>query len=335
MLVMCIGYAIWGFIAPRFAARTAAAAPAANGRSGAAAAAGSAAVVAMFLASVGASPADAAALARVKDTSRIALGYRVDARPFSYRDEAGAPAGFAVALCTQVANAVKAELGLASLAVEWVPVTLDDQFQALQQGRVDLLCDGNGETLARRKDVAFSQPIFPGGVGALLRTDASYRLREVLARGRQAGPFWRASPAQILEQQAFSVVNGSTAARWLPSRANELQIAAKIAPVDSYDAGVKRVVDRGTNVLFGERAMLIEAAKRSPSARDLEVLDRLFTFEPVALAMARNDDDFRLLVDRALSKTFASAAFSELYAKSFGAPAEATREFYRWNTLPE
>jgi len=335
MLVMGIGYAIWGFIAPRFAGRAAASASGAKGGSGAAAAASGVAVVAVFLAVAGASPADAATLARVKDTSRIALGYRVDARPFSYRDEAGAPAGFAVALCTQVANAVKAELGLASLAVEWVPVTVEDRFQAVQQGKVDLLCDGNGETLARRKDLAFSQPIFPGGVGALLRTDAPFGLRDVLARGRQAGPFWRASPAQILEQQTFSVVNGTTAARWLPSRANELQIAAKIAPVDSYDAGVKRVLDRGANVLFGERAMLIEAAKRSPSARDLEVLDRLFTFEPVALAMARNDDDFRLAVDRALSKAFASPTFGELYAKSFGAPAQATREFYRWNTLPE
>jgi polar amino acid transport system substrate-binding protein len=64
--------------------------------------------------------------------------------------------------------------------------------------------------------------------------------------------------------------------------------------VDSYDAGIKRVLDRNSDVFFGDRAILLEAAKRSPSAGDLVVLDRLFTYEPLALALARNDDDFRL-----------------------------------------
>ena len=40
------------------------------------------------------------------------IGYRADARPFSYHRRGGKPAGFSVALCQKVADAVKAELKL-------------------------------------------------------------------------------------------------------------------------------------------------------------------------------------------------------------------------------
>jgi putrescine:ornithine antiporter len=169
----------------------------------------------------------------------------------------------------------------------------------------------------------------------MLRADSSFRLREVLSKGQQAGPFWRASPAQILEEQTFSVVKGTTSESWLAGRANTLQIAAKTVPVDSYDAGIRRVLDRSSNVFFGDRAILLDAAKRSPSAEDLVVLDRRFTYEAIALALQRGDDDFRLVVDRTLSKLFGSAGFRDVYAKSFGKADEDVLTFYRQSALPE
>src|SRR4051794_18269217 len=66
-------------------------------------------------------PAVSATLDRVRESGKMTLGYEVDSRPFSYRDDAGKPGGYAVALCERVADAVKGELGLPELAVEWVP----------------------------------------------------------------------------------------------------------------------------------------------------------------------------------------------------------------------
>jgi ABC-type amino acid transport substrate-binding protein len=108
-----------------------------------------------------------------------------------------------------------------------------------------------------------------------------------------------------------------------------------LPPVASYDEGVQAVVDRKANAFFGERAILIDAVKRNPSARSLIILDRQFTYEPLALALSRGDEDFRLAVDRALSKLYASPAFWDTYKKWFGEADEATMTFYRWNTLPE
>ena len=55
------------------------------------------------------------------------------------------------------------------------------------------------------------------------------------------------------------------------------------------------------------------------AARKTSCLDRMFTHESLALAQARGNDDFRLLVDRALSEFYDSAEFRDLYAKWFGA----------------
>jgi polar amino acid transport system substrate-binding protein len=279
--------------------------------------------------------AAAGTLDRIRQAGKIELGYRDDARPFSYKDAAGKAAGYSIALCERIADDVKTELGLPSLTVDWVPVTLEGRFQDVQQGKVDLLCGADTATLTRRKDVSFSIPIFPSGIGAILRADAPVQLREVLAGRPSSGPIWRGSPARILEKKTFSVVANTTSASWLADRLDKFQIDATVAPVDSYQAGIQRVLDRSSDVFFGDRPILYDAAASGPSAGDLIVLDRLFTYEPLALALGRGDEDFRLAVDRSLSRLFKSGGFKDVYVKWFGEPDDSAAIFFGLSALPE
>jgi polar amino acid transport system substrate-binding protein len=187
------------------------------------------------------------------------------------------------------------------------------------------------------KEIAFSIPIFPSGIGALFRADAPAPLRDILAEGQPPPhPIWRASPARtILEKQTFSVVAGTTSETWLAGRLNEFQINATLSPVASYEAGIQRVLDGSSNVLFGDRPILLVTAKRSSSAEDLVVQDRLFTYEPLALAFARGDEDLRLVVDLTLSRLFRSKEFPDLYAKWFGKLDDRALTFFRLIALPE
>jgi polar amino acid transport system substrate-binding protein len=282
-----------------------------------------------------ATPASAATLDKVRAASKLTLGYREDARPFSFKDGSGTPTGYSIALCQQVADEVKAELGGGDLTVEWAPVTLDGRFDAVSQGKVDLLCASDTVTLERRKQVSFSIPVFPSGIAAVLRSDAPRALQDVLASRPPSGPIWRASPALVLEDKTFSVVKGTTGESWLSGRIDDFQLPTKVVPVDSYDAGIKAVLDGGANVFFGDRPILMDAAAQSASSGDLVVLDKQFTFEPIALALPRNDDDFRLVVDRALSRYFTSDAFLDTYVKWFGTPDAAEVMFFRQSALPK
>ena len=279
--------------------------------------------------------ASADTLERIQSTGTLNLGYRTDARPFSYQDGSSNPAGYAVDLCEAVSQAIKTETGNASLAVQWVPVTIEDRFAAVRDGKIDLLCGPDAETLELRRGVSFSIPVFQGGIGALVRADAPVALREILSGRPPSGPTWRGSPARILDQKTFSAAAGSRSESWLKEKVAEFKIAAKVMPVDSYDAGVASVLDGGASAFFADRAILVDAAQSSASADDLLVIERLFTHEPIALALARNDDAFRLVVDRALSALYASPGFQTLYLKWFGQPDDATKSFFQVSALPE
>src|SRR5205807_6701041 len=100
------------------------------------------------------------------------------------------------------------------------------------------------------------------------------------------------------------------------------QVDAGLMTVENYGAGMQRVLDRKADVLFGDRAILLQAAKRNVS-EDLLVLDRLFTYEPIALGFSRGDEDLRLLVDRTLSRIYRSKELGSLYSKWFGSLEES------------
>lgn len=275
-------------------------------------------------------------LDRIKSAGKITFGYTPDARPFTYKDDAGNPAGWGIALCRRIADAAKAEIGAPSLGVEFVAVTRQDRIPSVADGKVDMLCDATVPTLANRKLVSYSITIFPGGTGAIVRSDASTRLKNILA-GRDPAwhARWRANMDQVLERRTFAVVGGTRAEQAVKDRIKEMQLDVRVVPADSYAAGVERVLDRRADVFFGERAILLDAAKRSAVAGDLMVVDRYFNREVLAFALPRGDEDFRLLVDTALSKLFRSGELATLYTTYFGKPDPATLTFFQADALPE
>ena len=273
-------------------------------------------------------------LERIKGAGKIVLGYRPDAAPMSYRDASGQPAGYSVALCNKVADALKRDLSLSSAAVEWVAVGAN--FADLEQHRVDLVCAGDEVTLANRAKASFSIPIFPGGVSALVRADAAEPLQRALEERRPAyRPLWRGTPPPTLEHRTYAALVGSTTIDELKSRIAGMRLTANVEPVDNYDAGVAAVVKGRTDVLFGDRAQLLQAVQRSAQAKDLRVLSRRYTFAALALGLARNDDEFRLAVDRALTNVYGNPQFGELYAATFGPADPDTIAFVRSVAVPK
>jgi ABC-type amino acid transport substrate-binding protein len=293
-------------------------------------------LIAAFTAAVvigAALPASAATLDRIQETGRIKLGYMADAQPFTSRNEAGTAEGYSVALCQQVVEQVKSQLGRSDLAVEWVPVTIGNMMSQVKQGDIDLLCRPITATFARRADVAFSIPVFAGGVRAVLRNDAAAALRDALSGTPSGNAIWRGSPAAtVLGQKSFAVVSGTTTESWLAGKIMSFQIDSKIVPVADYRTALQDLLDRKVDVVFGDRALVLGAMDSSMS-ENLTILPRLLTHEPLAFALARNDDDFRLLVDRALSDSYASAGFADLYATWCGEFDDSTRAFFQWNTM--
>src|SRR5262249_23927218 len=79
-------------------------------------------------------PLCAAPLDRVRETKPFRIGYRADAKPHSFRNAQGQPAGYVVDLCREVAAAVSQAVGGAQAAYVLVPA--DQRFEQVRDGKV-------------------------------------------------------------------------------------------------------------------------------------------------------------------------------------------------------
>jgi len=286
----------------------------------------------------GAMPAAAGTLDRVKETAFIKLGYLDDARPFSFAGSGGKAEGYTVELCQRVVEELKKDLGLPNLQSEFAPVAIDFRMFALDAARIDLLCAPTTVTLAKRKEASFSIPVFGGGIRAVMLKDSAAKLRAALEADKSAKPttpIWRGSPAaRVLKGMTFAVVTGTASQQWLEGRKVKLGVDAKVEPVADYATGLRMLQEGRVDAFFGDRSLIVAAI--DPAARkNYTVLDRQFTHEPYALGMAKDDDDFRAAVDRALSHVYASPDFAKLYSKYFGEYDDKTDLFFQWVTIPD
>lgn len=264
-------------------------------------------------------PVGAQTLERVRDSGVLKIGYREDAAPYSYKDVIGQPAGYSVALCQAVATDIADEVGLAELAVEYVPVGTEDRFEALQEGRIDLLCGATTATLARRALVDFSVHTFIDGAGVLLRSDGPDRF---------AG----------LAGESVGVRAATTTEEALRNTLQRQNMEATVVPVQSHEDGLARLEAGEIAAYFADQAILVFLMSGSEAPDDLKLGEGQFTLEPYALGMQRGDDDFRLAVDTSLSHLYRSGEIDRIFTNSFGASAtqsEILRALYLISALPE
>jgi len=287
-----------------------------------------AALLAALWCAAAAAPA-AGTLDKIKDSGKFTIGYVADTRPFAYNDAAGKPAGYAIDVCNKVAEAIKGDLKLSALTVDFVAVPRADQFKAVEQGQVNLLC-GAASSLQRRELVDFSIPVLLSGTTAAVRADAPLRLLQVLSgREPEGRPIWRASSDQPAQRAVLAVVGATTLEQMLADLLKERRIVAEVVSVKDVAAGVQLLAEGKADALFADRTVLMDAVARSASPSSVVVVDRLFRRDPIALALPRGDSDFRLAVDRALSRLYRSKEILTIYAKTYGAPSAGAIEFFR------
>ena len=265
-----------------------------------------------------AATAPAATLDKIRESGSLTLGIRDDAAPFSSIDQNGKAAGYSISLCDAIADFVRETLDMNGLAIEFVTVSTDDRFDALADGRIDLLCGATTLTLGRREVVDFSLPTFATGSSVLYRAGGPASFTELVG-------------------QKVGVRGGTTTDDGLKRALGEAGIEAEVVPVDSHEAGLAALEQGDIAAYFADRAILVMLARQSQSPELLVISRRFFSFEPYALAMRRGDSAFRLMVDRALVRIYSGPAISNIYQAHFGKAkmSDLLRALYTLQRLQE
>ena len=279
-------------------------------------------------------PALAQTLERVGSEKVFKIAYREDTPPFSSKGDDPEPVGYSIDLCREVALTTMGALELESIRIEFVPVDAENRFDVIAAGEADLLCGATTATLDRREKVSFSIPTFVTGVGALMRADAPPFLRQVLAGERPTVPP-RRLVLQAFADRKFGVRSGTTAEVWLQQGLASLASRAEMVTIPSHDDGLQMLAEGRIDAYFADRAILAGLLSGHSAPESFEIADRLFTYEPYALALARGDEDFRLLVDRTLSRLHRSGDIGAIFERHFGARSPAVEALLLMSSLPE
>ena len=263
----------------------------------------------------------ASTLDQIQKTETIRIGYRKSEPPMSFLDNNNQPVGYSVELCNQIAKAVKSKLKNPNIAVKYVPVTASTRFDALENNKIDILCGSTTKTLSRAERVDFTQLSFVTGASLLSLEDS------------------KIGTVADLQGKKVAVGKNTTTLDNLKIALKKANTEAEIIAIDTADEGIAALLKGDVDAFAGDQIVLIGLALTNKSDKKYSIAKEIFSYEPFALAVRRNDADFRLVADRVLSELNRSGAISLLYTKWFGGYTKEVptllEAMYILNSTPE
>lgn len=257
-------------------------------------------------------------LQQVQKSGIIKIGYRHSQPPMSFLDESGKPAGYSIDLCEQIVTKVQETVDR-DLKVEYVSVSAEDRFEALAKNKIDILCGATTRTLSRGELVDFTQLTFVTGASFMT-------LKEKKIVNGFSG-------------KKIGVVKGTTTAIGLKELLKETGTESDVILFGSSTECMKALVKEQIDAFSADQIVLIGLAIESGNPTQFAVLPDLFSYEPFALAVRRNDSDFRLVADRVISDLYRSRQILKIYDKWLGSFSKkrstAFEALVTLNAIPE
>ncbi len=238
-------------------------------------------------------------LQQIKKSGQIRIGYRESEPPMSFLDKDGNPTGYSIDICKGIVNEVENKIGMA-VKVEYVPVTADGRFKALGDNEIDILCGSTTKTLSRSELVDFTQLTFVTGASLMTLKD-NKTLDSAGFDGTKIG-----------------VVKATTTAIALKKLIQETSTNAEVVLFNSAKESIEALRQKKIDAFSSDQIVLIGLALKEHDPMNFVIKSDVFSFEPFALAVRRNDADFRLVADRVISKLYRSRKILEIYDKWIG-----------------
>jgi glutamate/aspartate transport system substrate-binding protein len=259
-------------------------------------------------------------LKKIASTKSITIAYRADATPFSFVEADKQVVGFSIDLCRRVVNAIERQLNVPNLEVKWLPVTTATRFDVIAKGQADMECGSSTVTLARLKQVDFSNYIFVESTGLLTKTAAGLRSLSDMSGKR------------------IAVISGTTNERAVATQLKTRQLTATVVPFKTRDEALAALDAGKVDAFASDKLLLVGASLRSKDPKSLTILPEELSFEPYAIALPRNDSDFRLAVNAGLAQLYSSGEIVSIFGRwfsQFGEPGVITKAMYILGAIPE
>ena len=120
------------------------------------------------------------------------------------------------------------------------------------------------------------------------------------------------------EGKKIGVVKATTTAAELKKLFQDTSINAEAVLFNSAKEGIDALRKKKIDAFSSDQVVLIGIITKVDDPKNFVISSSVFSFEPFALAVRRNDSDFRLVADRVISDLYRSEKILEIYDKWIG-----------------
>jgi glutamate/aspartate transport system substrate-binding protein len=241
-------------------------------------------------------------LKKVKDTGSITVGYRESSIPFSYLDNNGKPIGYAMELCGKVVDAVKADLKMPNLKVNYAPVTSSNRIPLLENGTIDLECGSTTNSVARQKQVAFGPTYFVINVTAAVKKDSGI------------------NDFAQLGGKTIVTTSGTTSVPLLKKYEKTKDMEFKEIYGKDHAESFLLMADGRAAAFVMDDILLAGQIANSKDPAAYKILPGSLRSEPYSMMLRKDDPQFKALVDKTIDGVMKSGEINKIYAKWFTSP---------------
>ncbi|MGB6636245.1 MAG: amino acid ABC transporter substrate-binding protein, partial [Bradyrhizobium sp.] len=215
-------------------------------------------------------------------------------------DDNQKPVGFAIDICLKIVEAVKKELKLERLTVEFNPVTSSARIPLLANGTIDLECGSTTNNPDRLTQVAFTNTHFLTATRFISKKTS------------------KLNSIEDLKGKTVASTSGTTNIKQLTEANAARNLGINIVPAKEHAESFLMVeTDRAVAAVLDDILLASFAAGAKDPAAYVISTDAFSKPEPYGIMLRKDDPAFKKVADDATAALYRSAEGQKLYEKWF------------------
>ncbi|MBC3862777.1 amino acid ABC transporter substrate-binding protein [Undibacterium jejuense] len=240
-------------------------------------------------------------LAKIRKTQTLTIGVR-ESPPFAFIGANGQGAGYAIDLCSKVADAIKKELKLPNLKVQFTPVDSSTRFSALLEDKIDLECGSTTNNAERRKKFDFTVPHFFSSVKALVRADSGIKN-------------WNQ-----FRNRTIVTTKSTTTVKLLADRNDINSLNIKLIEGNTDQDSFKMVEENKADAFPMDDVLLYSLRADSKNPANFAIVGDALSVEPYSIMMRKDEPGFKKIVDTEMLRIINDGEIYKIYDHWFMRP---------------
>jgi len=239
-------------------------------------------------------------LKKIKDSGTIVIGHNSDSPPFSFIGTDGNPQGYSIDICNAIAEALKTKLDMPNLTIKYQAVNGQTATPLLVNGTIDMRCGTTTHTYSRTAQMDFTSTIFVTGNQILTKKDSGIH------------------GLMDLKGKIVSGNQGTTNLKLLNALNEKYNLGIKILSTEDQPQAWLALESGRSDAHLTDSIVESGLIKKAKNPEDYAIVGDLLSFDPYAIAIRRNDTDFRAFANKVIGDLWTDGELEKLYDKWMG-----------------